>query len=146
MVAYERRCSWDQFSYMRASQGDTRCSLTTERLPFIDGKAPKSGNQLAAVVAYYHKFQAPQGERKESINKEDLVDACRKAVVKRPQYPAQVLVNACGAGLLDRAAEGHYSINSVGENLVAMTLPERGTPARQGVKKKSPKARTKRKK
>jgi hypothetical protein len=36
------------------------------------------------------------------------------------------LNNAYQAGLLDRTEKGIYAINSVGENLVTMTLPGRG--------------------
>jgi hypothetical protein len=82
---------------------------------------------MAAVVAYYHHFEAPLSDRKDSIGKEDLVDACRKSDRARPKRPEQVLVNAYHAGLFDRAGKaGQYRLNSVGENLVAMVLPEQG--------------------
>lgn len=92
---------------------------------FIEAKQPKSDNQMAAAVAYYYHFEAPPTERKESIGKEELIDACRKSDRKRPARPEQVLVNSYHAGLLDKAGSpGQYKLNSVGENLIAMVLPE----------------------
>lgn len=98
---------------------------------FVLQKNPRSDNQMAAVVAFFHHFEAASGERKESIGKEDLIDACRKSDRKRPKRPEQVLVNTYHAGLLDKAGTaGQYRLNSVGENLVAMVLPEqRGSSA-----------------
>src|ERR1700721_1797551 len=46
---------------------------------FVELKKPKNDKQFAAVVAYYYKFDAPEGEQKDAITKEDLMDACRKA-------------------------------------------------------------------
>jgi hypothetical protein len=95
---------------------------------FVMAKKPKSDNQMTAVVAYFYHFEAPAAERKDSIGKEELVDACRKSERKRPARPEQVLVNAYHAGLLDKAGSpGQYRLNSVGENLVAMVLPEQNS-------------------
>ena len=90
---------------------------------FVTQKAPKSDVHFAATVAFYHQFIAPAGQRKDSITKEDLVEACRQVPRKRPKRPAQALVNAYQDGVLDRGRTGHYKLNSVGENLVAMVLP-----------------------
>lgn len=91
---------------------------------FLGEKSPKSNNQLAAAVAYYHTFEAPVNERKSYITKDDLQNACRLAGLERLTKPEQTLVNAHNVGLLDKGAEnGSYKINSVGENLVAMTMP-----------------------
>jgi len=91
---------------------------------FLNSKQPKGDNQLAATVAYFYRFVAPENDRKQSITKEDLLNACRLADWERPKHPAQVLVNSQAAGLLDRGTErGTYVINSVGENLVAVALP-----------------------
>lgn len=90
---------------------------------FVTEKAPRSDVHFAATVAYYHQFKSPESQRKESITKEDLVEACRQVDRKRPKVPAQVLVNAYRDGLFDRGGKGSYKLNSVGENLVAMALP-----------------------
>lgn len=105
---------------------------------FVLQKNPRSDNQLAAVVAYFHHFEAPPSERKESIGKEDLIDACRKSDRKRPKRPEQVLVNTYHAGLLDKAGTaGQYRLNSVGENLVAMVLPEQRASSTSAPRKSS---------
>lgn len=54
---------------------------------FIALKNPRSDNQLAAVVAFYYHFEAPAAERKDSVGKEELVDACRKAGEKQAGTP-----------------------------------------------------------
>ncbi len=102
---------------------------------FLAQKDPKSDNHFAAAVAYFHRFVAPENQRKESITKEDLLVACRLADRHRLARPEQNLVNAYHAGLLDKAERGAYRINSVGENLVAMTLPDRPGKDKKGVKK-----------
>jgi hypothetical protein len=91
---------------------------------FVASKKPRTDTQFAAVVAYFHSFVATGDARKDRINSDDLVDACRKADWKRPARPVQVLVNAFLGGLLDRADKGNYRLSSVGENLVAMALPD----------------------
>ena len=90
---------------------------------FITEKAPKSDNQLAAAVAYYYMFEAPEGQRKTAINKDDLQEATRLAGLDRLKRPDQTLVNAHNVGILDKGERGTYTINTVGENLVAMTMP-----------------------
>lgn len=92
---------------------------------FIAEKNPVTDNQFAAAVAYYHRFEAPEPQRKEAITKTDLQDACRLTDRTRLKRPDQTLVNAHNQGYLDKGAErGTYVINTVGENLVAMALPE----------------------
>jgi hypothetical protein len=86
-------------------------------------------------VAYYYKFEAPESEKKDAINKDDLQEATRKAIRERFGNPIQTLNNAHNLGLLDRGAEkGTFVINSVGENLVAMALPD-GAPLKKPAKK-----------
>jgi hypothetical protein len=103
---------------------------------FVAKKDPKSDVHFAVTVAYYYEFIAPLSERKDSISKEDLIDACRKAPRNRPKRPAQVLVNAYHDGLLDRGERGQYRLNSVGENLVAMVLPGPGADQAAGSRAK----------
>jgi len=131
-----------------AGRDTTKVSGTaTDIKSFVAQKKPKNDSQFAAVVAYYHRFEAP--EKKDSITQADLLDACRLAVYPRPPAPGQTLRNAVNAGLLDRADRGAYTVNSVGENLVAVTLPGDGTAssdssARQRApRKKRPRDNTK---
>jgi hypothetical protein len=122
---------------------------TTDIKTFIATKRPRKDVQFAAAVAYYYRFEAPPAERKDAINKDDLQEATRRAGRERFGNPLQTLNNAHTLGLLDRGSDkGTFAINSVGENLVAMTLPGDGTtsPKTQGKKratKKTPKVATK---
>ncbi|MDI6449354.1 hypothetical protein [Anaerobaca lacustris] len=117
----------------------------TDLRSFVLAKSPKNNNHLAAVVAYYYHFEAPHAERREYISKEDLIDACRKADRERPARPAQVLVNAYGSGLLDKGERGQYRLNSVGENLVAMVLPEGNDSTSRATAPRSRKTKAKKK-
>lgn len=91
---------------------------------FVSGKSPKSDVQFAATVAYFYRFEAPAGQRKNEIDATTLQDACRLAGRARLQKPLITLNNAKKLGLLDSGSEaGRFAINTVGENLVAMTLP-----------------------
>jgi len=115
---------------------------------FIEQKDPKSENQFAAAVAYYYRFEVPENQKKEAITRDDLLEACRLADRPRLKNPAQTLVNAHGAGLLDRGDKGTYSINTVGENLVAMTLPAGGSSSgKTAIKRarRAPKTKSRRK-
>lgn len=109
---------------------------------FVASKAPKSDMQFAATVAYYYRFEAPPASHKKVITGEDLQEAARLAGRARLANPRNTLNNAKTAGYLDSAAAGEFAINSVGENLVAMTLPGTSAPvgnSRRGkpAKKKS---------
>lgn len=93
---------------------------------FYEEKKPASDTQFAAVVAYYYRFLAAPDSNKDSITKEDLQGACRLVQRRQPKSAAQTLVNAHQQGFLDRGDRGAYTINTVGENLVAMALPSDG--------------------
>jgi hypothetical protein len=111
---------------------------------FVTQKNPSSDTQLAATIAYYYALAAPLAQRKDSISADDLRSSCRLIYgTSRIKYPAQTLVNAHNAGLLDKAGGGLYKINTVGENLVAMTLPS-STSTKRPVKKISTKPKVKR--
>lgn len=108
---------------------------------FVAEKKPSSDIQFAATVAYYHRFEAPESQRKTEIVADDLGEACRLVNRERLRNPLQTLQNARNLGLLDRPRRGVFAINSVGENLVAMTLPSDGrsvTPSK-GRPKRTPK-------
>ena len=92
---------------------------------FIEQKKPDSDIHLVTTIAYYYAFEAPEDERKESIGAKDLTEALRQSQQKRFNNPVQVLNNAKKRGLLDSAGRGQFKVNSVGENLVAMVLPDK---------------------
>jgi hypothetical protein len=102
---------------------------------FVATKAPKSDNQFAATVAYFYRFEAPRAERRNSIDGDALQEAARLAGRKRLGNPRGTLNNAKAAGYLDGISPGEFTINSVGENLVAMALPG-GGDARTGQARK----------
>jgi hypothetical protein len=102
---------------------------------FVNQKNPTTDMQFAVTVAYYYKFEAPENERKDSINSETLQDAARLSSRTRLKNPGQTLINASFHGMLDKSEKGSYKINTVGENLVAMTLPQNNSS--KSVKKTS---------
>ena len=90
---------------------------------FVESKSPKNDIQFATVIAYYYRFEAPAEERQSAISAEILQNATRLAGHTRFTNPLGTLNNAKKQGYLDAADRGSFGINSVGENLVAMTLP-----------------------
>lgn len=115
-------------------------TAATDIKSFIAVKSPKSDTQFAAAVAYYYRFEAPPAQKRDAINGDALQEAARLAGRKRLASPRVTLNNAKKAGYLDGASRGEFAINSVGENLVAMTLPGGGdAPPRA----RAPKARRK---
>lgn len=96
---------------------------TTDIKTFVAAKNPRSDQQFATVVAYYYRFEAPPAQRRDAINTETVQEAARLAGRKRLKNPLNTLNNAKKQGYLDSTTRGEFSINTVGENLVAMTLP-----------------------
>lgn len=110
----------------------------TDIKSFMAAKVPKSDNQFAAVVAYFYRFETQSAERRDSITGSALQEAARLSGRKRLSAPNKTLNNAKAAGYLDSTTPGEFTINSVGENLVAMTLPGSvNVPTRQPRKRKS---------
>jgi hypothetical protein len=118
---------------------------------FVLTKKPKSDVQFAATVAYYYRFVAPSDQRKDEVTSTDLQEACRLVGRARFTVPGQTLRNAHNLGFLNKgSAAGSFAINSVGENLVDVALPEdssgipRGRPRRRKKKNKVAKKTTRR--
>jgi len=107
---------------------------------FTDQKKPKSDVQFAAVAAYYYRFEAPAADRRDTIDSELVQQATRLAGRQRLGRPSKTLNNAKQLGYLDGAGDGRYKINSVGENLVAMTLPGTGNDSIQSGSRRPKKA------
>lgn len=118
--------------------GGTQHTATSRDLKtFVAEKNPKNDVQFAATVAYYYRFDAPENLRKGEINGDDLLEACRLVGRERFKNPGQTIRNAHTLGLLDKGEQaGFFAINSVGENLVAVTLPGDGSGASSMKKKK----------
>jgi hypothetical protein len=107
---------------------------------FVTAKNPRNDVQFAATVAYFHRFEAPPDQRKNEIDAAILQEACRLAGRARLNNPLMTLHNAKKLGLLDSGSEkGRFTINTVGENLVAMTLPGQTDASAKGSRPKKPK-------
>lgn len=90
---------------------------------FAATKAPKSDQQFCAVVAYFYQFEAKPNEKKTEIDAEVMKEAARLAGRPQVERWGMTLNNAKNAGYLDATGSGTFKLSSVGENLVAITLP-----------------------
>jgi len=90
-----------------------------------EAKAPKSANEMAALVAFYVSELAPADERRNTIAKADIERYFKSAGFNLPADAAFTLVNAKNAGFLDNAGGGQYKLNPVGYNLVAHRMGTR---------------------
>ncbi|HKX08711.1 MAG TPA: hypothetical protein VJN67_10980 [Stellaceae bacterium] len=119
---------------------------STDIRSFTALKAPKSDQQFATVVAYFYQLEAKPDNRKEFVDADIMREAARLAGWPQVQRWRMTLTNAKNAGYLDAAGSGKFKLSSVGENLVAITLPGNDGLA-QGKKnsttKKSKKGRAK---
>jgi hypothetical protein len=95
---------------------------------FTAMKAPKSDQQFTAVVAYFYQFEAKPEERTETIDADTMKEAARLAGRAQVARWNMTLTNAKNAGYLDAAGAGKFKLSSVGENLVAITLPGNEAP------------------
>jgi hypothetical protein len=106
---------------------------------FVTNKSPRSDVQFAATIAYFYRFEAPPDQRRNEIDAATLQDACRLAGRARLKHPIKTLNNAKNLGLIDSGGEaGRFTINTVGENLVAMTLPGQADGSAKIKKPKKP--------
>ncbi len=100
---------------------------------FTELKAPKSANEMAAVVAFYLSELAPEPERKDFITTADIKRYFKLANFPLPKEPKYTLGNARQAGYFDPTSEaGSLRLNPVGYNLVAHRLP--ASAAKAGTK------------
>jgi len=103
---------------------------------FIAEKNPSSDVHFAAAVAYYYAFVAPI--KKPEISATDLKDATRLVNRERLHRPITTLHNAVNRGYLDKGSEkGTFKINTVGENLIAMSPPATGAAAARPTRTKA---------
>lgn len=109
-------------------------------------KDPKTAIQMTVLVAYYLSELAPDGEKKDSINSNDITKYFKQANFELPKgEPIYVLRNARSAGYLESTGvAGCYKLNPVGYNLVAHNLPNNNTTKKTTLKKnKKTKSKTK---
>jgi len=110
---------------------------------FKDEKKPRSANEMAALVAYYLANLAPQGQRKATVNTDDIETYFKIAKFPLPEQIRVTLQNARNAGYLDTAGEGEYKLNAVGHNLVVHSMPRGAGPASRASRPKRSKAKRK---
>lgn len=121
----------------QSAQSQQPSQVRKDLRTFVAEKQPKSDVQFAATVAYFYRFEAPVEQRRNEVDADTLLEACRLADRKRLKKPGQTLRNAKTLGLMDSGSEaGKFIINTVGENLVAMTLPRKAEPPRKPRKAK----------
>lgn len=103
------------------SKGPTpaRQIATVDIRTLKEEKAPRTAIQMACVVAYY----LSEYLEKPTITAEDVEKYFKQARFKLPKNTGQVLIDAKFAGYMDNAVRGSYTLNAVGYNLVAHSLP-----------------------
>jgi hypothetical protein len=117
---------------------------------FTKEKKPQSVNQMVAVVAYYLAHLAPDSDRRDHIQPNDIKKYFSGNYPLPTSPPSQTLQNAKNAGYLDPLASGQYRLNPVGHNLVVHKLPadasttEGSVRGRSRQKRKKPTGRKKR--
>lgn len=117
------------------AQNEQKSGPQKDLRTFVKEKEPKSDVHFATTVAYFYRFEAPEEQRKSEVDAATLREACRLADRRRLNKPGQTLRNAKKMGLLDSGSgAGAFAINTVGENLVAMTLPRKGEQPRKSRK------------
>jgi hypothetical protein len=124
---------------------------STDIRAFTAMKSPNSEQQFTAVVAYFYQFEARPEDRRETINAETMKEAARLAGRAQVSRWNMTLTNAKNAGYLDAVGSGNFKLSSVGENLVAITLPGNagaagGTTRKRTAKKFAKKKSAKKKK
>ena len=115
---------------------------STDIKSFTSAKSPQSDQQFTAVVAFYNQFEANPSERKNVIDAATMKEAARLAGWPQVERWTMTLTNAKNAGYLNTAGRGKYTLSSVGENLVAITLPGKGNGASTGITPAKKKAKT----
>lgn len=111
-------------------------TVPTDIRTFTENKQPRSANEMAAVVAYYLEYEAPEAERKGTISSEDIEKYFHLAKYQKPGNPNMTLTHSKNSGYLDQQDRGQYKLNPVGYNLVAHKLPAGGAvPARKVTKR-----------
>jgi len=110
---------------------------------FVSEKQPKSGIEMAAVMAYYLANVAPADERKGAVIADNIHTYYVQAGFPLPAKPRQCLVDAKNVGwLVPTGNRGEYKLTPVGNNLVAHRLPESSDTVRRRRAKRTPRVPT----
>ncbi len=98
--------------------------------------------EMVAIVAYYLSELAPEEDRKDTIVTKDITKYFNQAGHPLPTGPQFTLPNAKAAGYFESVGHGKYTLNPVGHNLVAHSIPRaqgENTPAFPRKKRKKKK-------
>jgi len=119
-------------------------SAGTDIRTLKEQKNPGNATEMALVLAYYLQHLAPASERKSQITAADVNKYFVQADYPLPKRADQTLVNAKASGYFDTPSRGGYSLNPVGHNLVAHSLPRAaGSSTRVGAARKASKSAAK---
>jgi hypothetical protein len=125
-----------------AAPGIQSSNLTRQEPQHIEqlkeAKKPRSGNEMAALVAYYLAEVAPSADRKAEVTVDDMRRYFKIAKFPLPRQLRMLLANAKNSGYFDQAGDGAYRLNPVGYNLVVHAMPRgsASTPKKKSRKKK----------
>ncbi|MBC7348462.1 MAG: hypothetical protein H5U05_00650 [Candidatus Aminicenantes bacterium] len=130
-AAIKAVCEFLGISFVNISAENKKESISAEQKAnkYMDirtlaiEKNPKTAIERAVLVAYYLSDCAPLDEKKDAINKDDIIKYFKQARFPLPNNPNMTLVHTKNAGYLDPAGEGLYKINPVGHNLIVHNLP-----------------------
>jgi hypothetical protein len=111
---------------------------STDIRTFAQEKSPQSLTEKVALVAHYLAELAPQGDKKDSIDKEDIRRYFKQAGFPLPNRPDQTLVDGLHAGYLERVEQGRYRLSPVGDNLVVHRLPRGQGERRRSTRRRRP--------
>jgi hypothetical protein len=91
---------------------------------FRELKQPASGQEMAAILAFYLSEHVREDERRAGISPSDVEKYFKQAGFPLPARSRSVLFNAKTAGYLEEApTRGEYKLSPVGYNLVKYRLP-----------------------
>jgi hypothetical protein len=123
-------------------------SSTADIRSLRETKQPKSGVEMAALVAYYLSELAPAAERRDAVSAADLEKYFKQAQYRLPQRIDMTLHNGVASGYFDRTGRGEFRLNPVGYNLVTHGLPREASKevTRAAPRKRTAKASAKSKK
>ncbi|MFH0776249.1 MAG: hypothetical protein V1936_01395 [Patescibacteria group bacterium] len=128
---------------IKAAEIDSSARKVIDIKTLREEKNPSTANQMALIVAYYLSEKAGAGEKKDSINADDIEKYFKQASFTLPRKAKYTLVNAKNAGYLEALGGGEYKLNPVGYNLVVHKLPSKNTGSVSSSKRKKIKSMVK---
>jgi len=113
-------------SHSPGSRAPDRASSANQNIRSLkEQKEPRTATEMVALVAYYLEHVAPDSERRNFIETNDIKKYFKQALFKLPSAPPHVtLGHAKNAGYLSSTgARGQFKLTPVGYNLVVHKMP-----------------------